>query len=71
MVVASNNYYNITINNFQKLLDLDNVENISPIITPIFIAIFINIWPTKFLKNTSRNIKYNLNMTIYEKFVII
>lgn len=69
--IPSNSYCHQTINNFKKLLDLKGIENIFPIIISIFVAIYIYIWLTRFLKNGISNIKYNLDWTIHKKLVII
>ncbi len=59
--VPSENYPYQTTNDFEKLLDLENVENTTMITAPILLVFRMHIGPTKFLENGTLNAEIDMN----------
>ncbi len=57
--VPSNNYRHQTTKNFEKLLDLEGIENTLIINAPIFLVLHIHIEPTRFLEDGTLHAKFD------------
>ena len=57
--VPLDHYRHQTINNFKKLLEQKDAENISKVATPILLIIGMHIGPTKLLEIGPPNAEYN------------
>ena len=63
--MPSNNYqYQIT-NDLEKVLDQESAENISMIITLIFLVLYMHIGLTTFLEDRIFNVKFDIDERIY------
>ncbi len=63
--MSSDSYHHQSINNFEKLLDLENAENTSMIIAPILLVLHIHIGPTWFLEGGVPNAKFDVDKRLY------
>lgn len=59
--MLSNSYRYQTINNFEKLLDLESKENILIIITLIFLVLYMHIELTKLSEDGAFNAKFDVD----------
>ncbi len=64
--MLSDHYWHQTTNDFEKLLEQENVENTSKVAYPIFLIINMHIWPTRLLEVDLFNTKYNLEGKLCE-----
>ena len=59
--VLLDSYCNQMINDFEKCLDQEGIENILIIITSIFLVLRMHIKPTRLLKNNVLNVKFDVD----------
>lgn len=67
--VPSDSYHYQTTNNFEKLLALKDVENISMITAPIFLVFHIYIRPTRLLENGTSNAEFDVERRFYPRSI--
>lgn len=60
--------YHQTTNNFEKLLEHEDAENISKMATSIFLIIGLHIGPTRLLEVGPPNVKYDSKERFYEEY---
>lgn len=64
-----NRYRYQIMNNFEKLLDQDSIENTFIIMSPILLIIYIHIWQIRFLENDVFNAKFDTNQKLYPRSI--
>lgn len=65
--LLSNSYHYQTLNNLDKFIEQEVIDNTYVIFTSIFIVIQMHIWPTKFLEDNVSNTQYDLEESFYEQ----
>ena len=65
--VPSDHYRHQTTNDFKKLLEQEDAENISKVATPILLTIGIHIGPTSLLEVGPSNAKYDSEERLREE----
>ncbi len=66
--VLIDSYQYQTVNNFEKLLDLEDIENTLMITAPIFLVLYIYIRSIRFLENGAPNTKFYVDRRLCTRF---